>query len=185
MNIPTSSECFYIIEMLEAELIDSTYVIPWSEEVIATNELVPQWLRDISWQRQKDDELRTLREFVQSANDIVVPKGLDKFHVGCLYLRYERRELSFASFLRMTGDYVDQRPGHWSRGLPDMYWDLTAESYFSENAETSLREEYVRKQSLEPWIALARQQFAPFDELRKANKTLLRTIRLGVVEPRS
>lgn len=33
---------------------------------------------------------------------------MDRFHFACLYLRYQRRELSWATFLDLAGRFADQ-----------------------------------------------------------------------------
>ncbi|MHC4177811.1 MAG: hypothetical protein ACYSWU_09905 [Planctomycetota bacterium] len=174
MSIPSREECRYLLEMVESGLVDFSYTHPWADQIIEELDVAPPWLSDLATKRYQGDQAKALREYVFSEPFEAGPPDLEKFHVACLWLRYERRELSWASLLRVVGDYLDGAGGDWDCETPYHYLNMHEDAYFSMDSELSTRERYLADHDLTPWIEMARQQFEPFKRLRRTNKALHR-----------
>ena len=170
MDIPTKQECFYILEMLESKLIDFSYTEPWADELISKSDIAPAWLCDISIKKYQGDQIKSIRDFIFSEPFEQEPVDMEKFHVACLWLRYERRELSWAIFLHEAGCYLDAANGEWDCETPFYYLNVYEDAYFTMESEEYTKTQYLKDHKLKPWIQLARDKFEPFRKLRRANK---------------
>ena len=172
MQLPSKHDCCYILGMLETSLIDFSYAQPWAEELISEIDTPPSWLCELATKVFQGDLIKALREYVYSEPFEAGPKDMEKFHVACLWLRYERRELSWATFLRCAGERLDAASGDWDCETPYRYLNVFEDAYFSEASEQDTKGCYFSSQDVKPWIEKARQRFAPFKEVRKADKSL-------------
>lgn len=170
MSIPSKAECCYILEMVESDLINFSYTHPWAEQIIEEVDVAPSWLCDLATKKYQGDQAKALREYLFSEPHGEAPPDLDKFHIACLWLRYERRELSWATFLTLTGEYLDTVDGDWACETAYRYLNLFDDAYFSVDSEMDTKQRYLVDHNLSPWIELARQKFKPFRILRRANK---------------
>ena len=101
--MPSKQDCFYVLEMLETSLIDFSYTHPWAEELIMEIDSPPSWLCDLATKIYQGDQIKAVREFVLSEPFEPGPPETEKFAVACLWLRYERRELSWATWRSHLG----------------------------------------------------------------------------------
>lgn len=170
VQIPGKRECSYILEMLESGLIDYSYLHPWADRIIAGLKTVPPWLGDLAMKKYQGDLSAALRGYVFSEPLEPRPEGLEKFHVACLWLRYERRELSWATFLTVAGQELDARDGDWHCETPFHYLNVHGDDYFTRESEEQTKRDYLAKHDLRPWIALAKENFEPLRLLRGACK---------------
>lgn len=172
MKPPDKSECFYIATMLDSVLIDFTYIHPWADQVIREMENPPYWLCQLAIEKSQDNLLNTLGSFIYGEPFEAPPPDLDKFHVGCLWLRYERRELSWATYLRQVGSHLDAADCGWDCETPYHYLNLHEDADFSLESEENTKRQYLMDHDVQPWIDLARLKFEPFrsqDRPAKAN----------------
>jgi hypothetical protein len=172
MSIPSKKECFYILEMIESSLIDYCSTQPWADKLIDGADNPPSWVCELSTTQYRGDQIKAVREHVFSEPFISEPTEMEKFHIACLWLRYERRELSWATFLRCAGEKLDASNGDWDCETPYHYLNLFEDAYFSVESEEKTKTEYLADHNLRPWIDLAYQKFAPFKEIRKANHAI-------------
>ncbi len=98
--------------MVESELICYKHYFPWIDEIIAQNPKPPRWILKLSTIKYIPKAVKTIYEFVYSEpfeqfDDV---RDCDNY-VACLYLRYERKELSWATFLDEAGKYTDECEG--------------------------------------------------------------------------
>ncbi len=156
--------------MLESGLVDFSYTHPWADKLIENSDIPPSWLCDIAIKKYQGDQLKALRECVFGEPFESEPTDMEKFHVGCLWLRYERRELSWATFLKEAGAYLDAANGDWDCETPYYYLNLYEDAYFTIESEEGTKKQYLKDHDLKPWIDLARKKFEPFKRLRRANK---------------
>lgn len=170
MTVPSKQECFYVLEMLESRLIDFSYTHPWADQIIMGIDSAPPWLGDLATKKYQGDQSKALREYIYSEPFEAGPTDIDKFHVACLWLRYERRELSWATFLMLAGEYLDSVSGDWDCETPYHYLNILEDAYFSDKSEKETKESYLADQDLRPWIRVAKSKFEPFRRLRRANK---------------
>ncbi|MGV3774945.1 MAG: hypothetical protein ACO1QB_18750 [Verrucomicrobiales bacterium] len=169
--LPNKQECFFILEMMECSLIDYSYTEPWAVELIKSINTPPFWLCDLATKKYRGDQIKAIQGFVYSEPFEAGPADLEKFAVACFWLRYERRELSWATFLRMAGELLDRRNVDWECETPYHYLNVYEDAYFTPAAEERTKREYLQDHDLNPWIAEAKLKFAPFLQLRKSNKT--------------
>jgi len=170
VQIPSKRECFYILEMLESGLIDYSYLVPWADRIITGLKSAPPWLGTLAMKRYTGDLRDALREYVLSEPFEPWPGDIEKFHVACLWLRYKRRELSWATFLRLAGERLDAANGDWDCETPYHYRNVYEDAYFTRESEEQTKEDYLADHDLRSWIALAKEKFEPLRQLRWADK---------------
>jgi len=170
MAIPSKLDCFYILEMLESELIDYRYIHPWADDIILSLDSAPSWLGDLATKKYRPDQSKALREYILSQPFETRPDGMPKFHIACIWLRHERRELSWATFLRLTGEYLDGSTD-WECETPYHYLNIYESAYFSAESERQTKNSYFSDQNLKPWIAMAKDRFEPFRKIRQFKLT--------------
>ncbi len=100
--------------MLDAGLISYKELQPWAESLLLSMEKPPSWLCNVATQTYTPEVSKSLGEFVWSQPfEPVEQAQLDDEHLSSLYLRFERRELSWATFLELAGRYTDNANGAW------------------------------------------------------------------------
>lgn len=171
-DIPNKQECFYILEMLETSLIDYSYTHPWADLLIIETEPPPVWLCELATKKYQGDQIRAIQDYLFSEPFEEVPASLEKFRVACVWLRYERRELSWATFLKTAGEYLDAANGDWDCETPYHYLNVFEDAYFTPEAEAVTKRDYLGDHLLQPWIELARLKFAPFQKHRTSCKSI-------------
>jgi hypothetical protein len=172
LALPSKQDCFYILEMIQSSLINYGYIQPWADELIMAGDLPPSWLCDLATKKYQGDLSTAVRKFVFSEPFERPPAELEKFAVACLWLRYERRELSWATFLRMAGDLLDSASGDWNCETLCHYLSVYEDDYFTPAAEEFTKHDYLQHHDLGPWIAEAKARFAPFLKSRMDNKRM-------------
>lgn len=95
-----------LLAMVDTKLVTSRHTRPWCDEIIAAQDEPPHWILELAVKTYKGDVEATIREFAFSP-PFVESENLDDFHIACFFLRYERGELSWASFLNEAGQYAD------------------------------------------------------------------------------
>ena len=171
LTLPSKQDCFYILQMMETSLIDFSYTQPWADELIMAVDSPPSWLCDVATKKYRGDQIKAVREFVCSEPFEAAPSDLEKFAVACLWLRYERRELSWAAFLRMAGELLDSAGADWDCETPYHYLNVYEDAYFTPASEERTKHDYLKDHDLRPWINEARERFAPFLKRRVDNNS--------------
>ena len=172
LTLPSKQDCSFLLKMLETSLIDYSYTQPWADELIMAVDSPPAWLCDLAAKKYRGDQIKAVQDFVYSPPFEEAPPDLEKFAVACLWVRYERRELSWATFLRMTGELLDCADADWDCETPYHYLNVYEDAYFSAAAEERTKHDYLRDHDLRPWIKEAKARFAPFLKRRKDNKAI-------------
>ena len=157
MNL-SKNEAFYFIEMLESSLINYRVINPWADQIILKIKEPPVWIFDLSLKKYQGDLLKALREFAYSEPFEKEPDDIDKFHVACLWLRYERRELSWATLLNKIGYYLDAHNGNWDCETPYHYLNIYEVSNFTETSEEETKKEYLSEQNVIPYLKKAKDK---------------------------
>ncbi len=98
-------------------------------------ESVPAWLSRLSTKTSFQDQCKSIKEYIRTEPFEPAPNDLEKFHIGCYWIRYERNELSWATLLNMSGLYLDAICGDWDCETPYHYLNLTENAYFSKESE--------------------------------------------------
>src|SRR5262245_32343182 len=100
--------------MLDAGLISHKELQPWADSLIPSLNQPPRWLCDVAVQKYSPDVSKSLGDYIWSEPfESVNRHEVDDEHLSSLYLRFERRELSWATFLDLAGRYSDQADGKW------------------------------------------------------------------------
>ena len=87
---------------------------PWAESLVLSTESAPKWLCDVATKKYSPDVSKALGEYGGlSPFEAVNRTEVDDDYLSCLYLRYERHELSWASFLDLASRYTDGADGSW------------------------------------------------------------------------
>jgi hypothetical protein len=160
--------------MLKTSLFDYRYTQPWADEIITHVESPPAWLCDLATKRYQGDQIKILQEFISCEPFEPSPVDMEKFAVACLWIRYERRELSWAIFLAKAGEILDACSSDWDCETPYHYLNVYKDAYFTPVSEEKTKEAYFKDHDLHPWIKEAKSRFAPFLELRMQSKGLRR-----------
>ncbi|MRN53976.1 hypothetical protein [Paenibacillus monticola] len=93
--------------MLESNLIWYKHYFLFCDEVIEKMDKPPYWIIELATKKYIGDAVRIVNGYAFSEPFEAFPDSLYDFHIGCLYVRYERKELSWASFLEESGDFAD------------------------------------------------------------------------------
>jgi hypothetical protein len=172
LTLPSKQDCFYILEMLKTSLINYNYTQRWADELVMAAGPPPVWLCELAIKKYQGDQIKAVQEFVCSEPFEAAPAEMQKFAVACLWLRYERRELSWATFLQKAGDILDPANTDWECETPYHYLNVYEDSYFTPAAEKRTKHDYLKNHDLMPWIEEARARFAPFLKRRWGNKSV-------------
>jgi len=166
--IPSKYDCIYILAMVETRLINYSYTQPWADKIIEEIDSIPGWLFSVSTKSSFHEQSKALRNYVYSEPFEQAPSDIEKFYVGCYWLRYERKELSWATYLNTIGSYLDTAGVDWACETPYYFLNVVEDAYFSDNAEAETKNSYLSEHDVLPWAKLAAEKFAPFMVERKS-----------------
>lgn len=93
--------------MIESRLIWYKHYFLFCDEVIDKMDKPPYWIIELATTKFIGDAVRIVNRYAYSPPFEMFPDSVYDFYLGCLFLRYERRELSWASFLNDSGNYAD------------------------------------------------------------------------------
>jgi hypothetical protein len=100
--------------MVDAGVISYKELHPWADSLLVTFVEPPGWLCDVAMKKYSPDVSKTLGGYAWGEPFDPVNRGeVDDEHLSSLYLRYERHELSWATFLDLAGRYADCADGKW------------------------------------------------------------------------
>lgn len=105
----TPSFTYQLLIMLETKLIWYKHYRLFCDEVILAYDTPPYWAIELASVTYQGKAIEAVRSFIRSEQlSAGEPVGLADQYIACLYLKYERREISWASFLLEAGRYADQ-----------------------------------------------------------------------------
>ncbi|WP_034869345.1 hypothetical protein [Clostridium lundense] len=94
--------------MIDSRLIWYKHYYLWCDEIIEISDNPPSWILDISIEKNRGSALNILYEYIHSEPfEHYIGNKFDDLYIGCLYLKYCRREISWATFLNDAGVYSD------------------------------------------------------------------------------
>jgi hypothetical protein len=127
--------------MIEASLLTYREYIPWADALIAELSLAPGWLCDLAVTKYRPRAAELVNKFANSDSScgMSLDDRTDEY-VACLCLRYERRELSWATFLELAGNQADASGGKHACEFFDGLLNQYKESRFAEAVEHQQRE---------------------------------------------
>ncbi|MDT0121612.1 hypothetical protein Q9R46_03095 [Paenibacillus sp. RRE4] len=94
--------------MLESKLIWYKHFHPFCDDVILEYEKPPYWIIELATVKYQGDAIGIVNRYIHS--EPFVDEYLNSLHdhyIACLYMKYDRREISWASFLLGSGQYAD------------------------------------------------------------------------------
>lgn len=137
--------------MLDAGLISYKELQPWAESLLMSMERPPRWLCDVAIKTYSPDVSKSLAEFVWSPQfwsdqpEAVERADVDDEHLSSLYLRFERRDVSWATFLELAGQYADNAQGIWNCSEFFKFWNDLEDADFALAVEQKQQEEISSK----------------------------------------
>lgn len=97
-----------LLILIESRLIWDRHYVLWCEEIIKKSEKPPLWIMELSSARFIGDSVNIIERYIQSEPfDACNCTCLGDFYIACLFCRYQRKEISWATFLKEAGDYAD------------------------------------------------------------------------------
>ena len=104
-----------IATMIEARLIWYQHYYPWADEIIVALDKPPYWILEIASVKYFPKAVEIINEFVNSDPIESFDTEYEFGYVACLFLRYERREISWTTFLTEVGRFTDVHPEKYAR----------------------------------------------------------------------
>ncbi|HJP95743.1 MAG TPA: hypothetical protein VJ843_00030 [Candidatus Saccharimonadales bacterium] len=101
-----------VATMIESRLIWYKHYSLWTDELIIALDKPPTWLLDIATLTYYPEALEAIKRFVYSEPFEAFQGEKDDEYVACLFLRHERGEIAWATFLNEAGVYSDRQNGH-------------------------------------------------------------------------
>lgn len=152
--------------MLEAGLIWYKHYYLFCDEIIETLDKPPYWIIDLAVTSYTGDAEKIVNSYAFSEPFETFEDSLYDLHIGCLFLRYERREMSWSAFLKASGDYAD---GYHVRNGCGFFYDMLSLYVDGEySADLELCQAKEVQTDFKDEIAEARGLYAPFaDYFRK------------------
>ena len=153
--------------MLDAGLISYRELQPWAESLLASISDPPQWLCDVAIQKYSPDVSKSLGDYVWSQPfESFDYSEADDEHLASLYVRYERRELSWATFLDLAGRYADNADRGW---VCEEFYELLNDF---EDAEFSPAVERKQQETIRFKLQAAIGRVRPlYDDLRRRRRS--------------
>jgi hypothetical protein len=94
--------------MIDSRLIWYQHYFDWADEVIASLSQPPYWLIDIATIKYYAEAVPAINKFVHSEPfEQFDWNEHDNEYIACLFLRFKRTELSWATFLELAGRFTD------------------------------------------------------------------------------
>lgn len=95
-----------LLSAVESRYLTFRDYIPWADKLVLELPSPPCWICELSTKKYLQSAVDLLREYAYShpSSDY---STADVQYLGFLWLRYERRELSWATFLDSAGRYSD------------------------------------------------------------------------------
>jgi hypothetical protein len=152
--------------MLDAGLVSYKELQPWAESILLSIQNPPNWLCNVAMQKYSPDVSQSLGEYVWSEPfESVDQVERDDEHLSSLYLRFERHELSWATFLDLAGQYADRADGAWEC---EEFFHLLNEL---EDADFSPTVERGQQEIMADKLRTAIERIRPlYDDLRSARR---------------
>lgn len=163
------------LEMQTVGLVSWKHIQPWAASQIAALPKPSAWLCELVSLTYCGDVDRCLREFVFSPPfEAFDESALCDYAVACLFMRYRRRDLSWASFLRDAGQLVDARNVGCE---PCEFYFALLNEYEDDEFNLGIEKRQVQEVSdlLAESVALVTQDLGPY----------LRAFREGLLSRRS
>lgn len=146
--------------MVDSGLINYKHYYKFCDEIIEYTENPPYWIIDLATIKYIPDATKVINEYAYSEPFEEMPDFYD-FYIACLYLRYRRREITWASFLWGSGEYADRTQA--VKCDCEWFYEMVTEL---EDCEYSIEKEKIQveivKDIFELEIKMAEELYKPF-----------------------
>jgi hypothetical protein len=93
--------------MLEARLIWYKHYFIFCDEIIDKYDYPPYWIIELSITKYLPDAIRIVKEYAYSEPFEQSSTNLNDYYIGCIFVKYLRKEISWATFLEESGKRAD------------------------------------------------------------------------------
>lgn len=105
---PSKRFALRMATMIDSRLIWYKHYFDWADEAIASLPAPLRWVLEIATTKYYPRAVAAIGEFLSSEPlEPIDATTADDEYIACLFLRYRRRELSWATFLDLAGSRVD------------------------------------------------------------------------------
>lgn len=99
---------------IDTGLVTYRHYIPWCDALITEESEPPHWLLELTTTKYRADAVKLLsRVAYERFQEHWSPDAYGDFWISCQFLRYIRREISWATFLQEAGEYSDTNGTGW------------------------------------------------------------------------
>lgn len=131
--------------MLDSKLIWYKHFQLFCDEIIDEYQKPPYWIIELAMVRFQGSAIEIVNKYLNSEPFFDFYKSdLSDQYIACLYLKYDRRELSWASFLMSSGEYADSNQA--VKEPCEYFFDLLNEY---EDSEFHMDLEYKQKEEIQ------------------------------------
>ncbi len=147
--------------MLESGLIWYKHYFMFCDDIIEKLDKPPYWIIDLAVTSYNKDAERIVNTYAFSEPFEAFEDSLFDLHIGCLFLRYERREMSWSAFLKASGHFAD---GYQAMKQDcGFFYDML--NLYEDNeysADLEFRQAEILRKDFKEEIEEARWLYAPF-----------------------
>lgn len=105
---PTEDFACKLSIMLESKLIWYKHFQPFCDDIILAYTKPPYWIIELAAVRYQGSAIEIVNKYIHSEPFVEdYRNSLFDQYIACLYIKYDRREISWASFLLGSGQYSD------------------------------------------------------------------------------
>ena len=160
MEIPTKTECCYIYEMLEAELLDLNHITLWAKLLIDEGGVSEKFIKDLSCSASIENVSLILLDYLDSK--LTIADNLLQFHIGCLLLVYQRRLINWDLVLLLIERKLKNIPLLWC--IDDFY---KYKKIYTLDVNDLQSDKFDSPKDIMYWFHLAQVNFAPFNDAKQ------------------
>jgi len=151
--------------MIESGLIWYKHYFLFCDEVIEKLDKPPYWIIELATTTYTGDAIKIVNTYAFSEPFENFSNSLYDLYVGCLYIRYERKQISWASFLNKSGDFADGS-GYFALKQGCDFFYTMLNDYEDNECSSDLEDKQVVtvKEEFENEISEVRNLYKPFIE---------------------
>ncbi|MEM7583758.1 MAG: hypothetical protein AAF560_10295 [Acidobacteriota bacterium] len=103
-----------LMRAVDAGLVTHRHYMPWCDAIIEVEDDPPYWMLELTVTENPSQAVTILTQAAHgNFQEVWRPGDYGDFWIGCLFLRYQCREISWATFLRQAGEYADASGAGW------------------------------------------------------------------------
>ncbi|WP_139997433.1 hypothetical protein [Paenibacillus paridis] len=149
--------------MIESGLIWHKHYFLFCDELIEKLDKPPYWIIELAIAKYIGDAIEVVNTYAFSEPFENFSNSLCDLYIGCLYIRYERRQLSWASFLTKSDDFADGS-GYFALKKDADYFYSMLNDYEDNEYSIDLENKQAErvKQEFQNEISEVRNMYIPF-----------------------